>query len=51
VYSFCKLCKDISNRKAAQHNNAMGHKRNENADAGFGTLNFTEVNNFITNEV
>ena len=43
----------IANRKAAiiHHNNAVDCKRNENAVAGVGRLNFVMLNKSVTTEV
>jgi len=48
------LCqKKIANRKEAitQHKNAVHDKRNENAVAGVGRLNFPGANKSVTAEV
>jgi len=34
-----------------QHNNALNHKRNENAVAGIGRLNFLVINKSVTAKV
>ena len=45
--------KKIANYKAAitQHKNAVDHKRNENAVAGVGRLNFLGAKKSVTAEV
>jgi len=51
----CANCvkRKIANRKAAiiHHNNAVDCKRNENAVAGVGRLNFVMLNKSVTTEV